>query len=107
MAWRWLSKAWSTSIRTWSAATTFCVARGVRLGPIGAAQSLARIELLEDAIELLLTDEETKVGFLARASHVACLYRAILPDRLPPTWRQVARCSATGAASTSRSALSV
>jgi len=60
--------------------TTFCATRGLRLAPIGAAQGFARIKLLEDAIELLLADGETKLGFLARASRVARLFRAILPD---------------------------
>ncbi|WIG60501.1 MAG: Type I restriction-modification system, restriction subunit R [Ktedonobacterales bacterium] len=62
-------------------ATTFCQQHGVTPATIQATTDpFQRIALLEDALDALTTNDDTKRRFLAHAAHVAGLYRAILPD---------------------------
>ncbi len=61
-------------------AEAFYAAQGAPLGPILAAQGFARVALLDDAVDALLINDETKLRALALAADVARLYRAILPD---------------------------
>ena len=61
-------------------AEAFCAAQGVRLEPILVAQGFQRVALLDDAVDALLVNDETKLRYLALVAAVARLYRAILPD---------------------------
>lgn len=64
------------------AAVQFCAERGVDLGKVRAAQAFDRVRALDDALDLLLVNDEAKLQFLAHAALVTALYRAILPDPL-------------------------
>jgi type I restriction enzyme R subunit len=61
-------------------ALAFCTARGIDPAAIQAAQGFQRIQLLDDAVEALLVNDEAKRAYLLLAADVARLYRAILPD---------------------------
>ena len=61
-------------------AEVFSAAHGVTLAPILEAPGFQRIALLDDAVDTLLVNDETKLRYLALAAGVARLYRAILPD---------------------------
>jgi type I restriction enzyme R subunit len=64
-----------------------CQEQGVNLTAIQAAEGFARIGLLDDAVEALVTSEEIKRRYLDLANTVQCLYKAVLPD---PTAREFA-----------------
>jgi len=61
-------------------AQTFCTEHGIMLAEILAAEAFARVRLLDDAVEAILVDEETKKKYLSLANNVSLLYKAILPD---------------------------
>ncbi len=61
-------------------AVTFLTEHGVQPEPILAASGFARLKLLDDAVEALLVNDQTKTAFLAHANAVGLRYRAILPD---------------------------
>jgi type I restriction enzyme R subunit len=64
-----------------------CQEQGVNLTGIQAAEGFARIGLLDDAVEALVTSEEIKRRYLDLANTVQRLYKAVLPD---PTAREFA-----------------
>lgn len=55
-------------------------ARGIKPQAILAATGFERIKLLDDAVEAILADDETKKTFVQQATRVTRLFRAILPD---------------------------
>jgi type I restriction enzyme R subunit len=57
-----------------------CQERGVNLTAIQTAGGFARIGLLDDAVEALVTSEEIKRRYLDLANTVQRLYKAVLPD---------------------------
>jgi type I restriction enzyme R subunit len=57
-----------------------CQEQGVNLAGIQAAEGFARIGLLDDAVEALVTSEEIKRRYLDLANTVLRLYKAVLPD---------------------------
>ena len=57
-----------------------CQEQGVNLAAIQAAEGFARIGLLDDAVEALVTSEEIKRRYLDLANTVQRLYKAVLPD---------------------------
>jgi type I restriction enzyme R subunit len=61
-------------------ADAYCLARGVALANIEAAEGFARIGLLDDAVEALIKSDEEKKQFMLLANQAARLYKAILPD---------------------------
>jgi type I restriction enzyme R subunit len=61
-------------------AATFCVERGVDLEKLQAAKGFERVKLLDDALEALLVNDESKTKYLSLAGSVQNLYKAILPD---------------------------
>lgn len=61
-------------------AREFCDKLGVDLNAIVRAEGFQRIKLLDDAVEALVVDEETKREFSSRANQVVRLYKAVLPD---------------------------
>lgn len=69
-----------------AATETFCKEQGVDAQRIMAAQDFERIGLLNDAVDALVASDETKKKYLALASTVARLYKAILPDTAANTY---------------------
>ena len=61
-------------------AETFCTELGIQLAEILSAEAFERVQLLDDAVEAILVNEETKKKYLSLANNVAMLYKAILPD---------------------------
>jgi len=62
-------------------AVTFCVGRGINLATLQAASGFQRVRLLDDAVEAILVNDESKRRYLSLAEKVDRAYRAILPDR--------------------------
>jgi type I restriction enzyme R subunit len=61
--------------------SVFCASNGVELDTILAQTSaFKRIEMRDDAVNALISDDETKRLFLTMANTVNRLYKAILPD---------------------------
>lgn len=58
-----------------------CQEQGVALSVIRAADGFTRIGLLDDAVEALVTSEETKRRYVDMANTVERLYKAVLPDK--------------------------
>ncbi len=72
-------------------ARTFCSDAGVDPDTIGAAQKLARLKLIGDAVEALIAPDDRRRGFLRRAVAAARAYKALLPDdRAAPYLKPVA-----------------
>lgn len=67
-------------------AEAFCATQGVRLEPILEAQGFERVALLDDAVDALLANDESKRRYLEAVSIIARLYRAILPDPTASTF---------------------
>ncbi len=57
-----------------------CQEQGVNLAAIQTADGFARVGLLDDAVEALVTSEEIKIRYLDLANTVQRLYKAVLPD---------------------------
>ena len=64
----------------------FCEERGINIQAILAAtpKGFQRIGLVQDAVDALLVNDETKKNYLSLANTVAKLYKAILPDLALP-----------------------
>ncbi|WP_258359445.1 type I restriction endonuclease subunit R [Moorella sulfitireducens] len=60
--------------------TAFCTDKGIDVGRLLRARDLELVRLLDDAVECLVVNDETKQKFLFLAGDVGKLYRAILPD---------------------------
>lgn len=63
-----------------AAATAYCTDCGVDTKRIQSAEGFERVRLLDDAVEALLVNNESKRRYLALAINVNKLYKAILPD---------------------------
>lgn len=63
-------------------AIAFLVEQEIEPNAIKEAQGFKKVALLDDAVEKLIKDEETKRSFLSMTSTVSRVYRAILPDPL-------------------------
>jgi len=61
-------------------AEAYCAERGVDPANIQAAQGFERVRLLDDAVEAIVVNDESKRKYLLLAGNVATLYKAILPD---------------------------
>ena len=59
---------------------TFCAERGVALNPIQAATGFDQIKLLDDAVEALIVNDDSKKRYLTQAHAIWRRYKAILPD---------------------------
>jgi type I restriction enzyme R subunit len=62
-------------------AVAYCGERGVDIVPIERAAGFDRIRLLDDAVELLVINDDSKRRFLELADRVDRAFRAILPDK--------------------------
>jgi type I restriction enzyme R subunit len=63
-----------------AATIEFCEPHGVDFDVIQSAQGFDRIKALDDAVEALLVNDDTKRTFIGRAGRVEALFKAILPD---------------------------
>lgn len=61
-------------------AEQFCKDKGIDVNSILSAEGFALIKLLEDAVEAILTNEDSKKEFLTQSGDVNKLCKAILPD---------------------------
>jgi len=59
----------------------FCAALGINLDSIQSAEGFELIQALDEAVELVLVDEDTKGKYTALSSDVNRLFKAILPDK--------------------------
>jgi type I restriction enzyme R subunit len=58
----------------------FCKKRGINLAQIQAVDGFKRVKLLDNAVEAILINDDSKKKYLSLAVNVAKIYRAILPD---------------------------
>lgn len=58
----------------------FCVGLGVNLEPIQSATGFEQIKLLDDAVEALIVNDDSKKRYVTQAGTIWRLYKAILPD---------------------------
>ena len=58
----------------------FCQALGVDLANIETGDAFQNISRINDAMERILINDETKKNYLQHTTHVTKLYKAILPD---------------------------
>ena len=63
----------------------WCGDKGVDSEAIKAAAGFDRVKLLDDAVEAIIEDDETKKAYLQRATRVTRIFKAILPDPLANT----------------------
>jgi type I restriction enzyme R subunit len=59
---------------------SFCKEKGIDIHKIIKAKKFEKIKLLEDAVDAILVDEESKRKYLPLSANVKKLYKAILPD---------------------------
>ena len=72
-------------------ARAFCATVGVGVDAIFAAEKLARLTLISQAVEALVSPDERRRGFFRVASAAARAYKALLPDdRAAPYLKPVA-----------------
>ncbi|MGZ3680473.1 MAG: type I restriction enzyme endonuclease domain-containing protein, partial [Ktedonobacterales bacterium] len=69
--------------------TTFCAAHAIDPQAIIAAQGFDRVRLLEDAVDALVVNDDTRKKYIDLAAAVARLYRAILPDTTASTYTPI------------------
>ena len=58
----------------------FCAGMGVNLDAIEATSDFQKIKLLDDAVEALIANDDSKRRYLTQAATIWRLYKAILPD---------------------------
>lgn len=77
--------------KTLAEARVFCTTVGVDVDAIFAAEKLARLGLISQAVEALISPDERRRGFLRLAGAAARAYKALLPDeRATPYLKPVA-----------------
>src|SRR3989304_1826467 len=59
---------------------SFCKEKGIDIHRIIKKEKFKRVKLLDDAVDSILADEESKRRYLSMSSNVKQLYKAILPD---------------------------
>jgi type I restriction enzyme, R subunit len=60
--------------------TDFCKKRGIELSRIQSAKPLEKVKLIDEAVESILSEEESKKRYMLLALRVNNLFKAILPD---------------------------
>ncbi len=60
--------------------SAFCQERGIDLQKIQTAYGFERVRLIDDAVDAILINDESKKKYLLLAGNVIQIYRAILPD---------------------------
>ena len=61
-------------------ATAFCVKKGIELDAIQGSEGFDQIKLLDNAVDAILVNDDSKRDYLLLAGNVNKLYKAILPD---------------------------
>ncbi|MBW2115618.1 MAG: DUF3387 domain-containing protein, partial [Deltaproteobacteria bacterium] len=61
-------------------ATTFCVKKGMNLEAIQGSEGFEQIKLLDNAVDAILVNDDSKRDYLLLAGNANKLYKAILPD---------------------------
>ncbi len=61
-------------------AAAFCVRQGIDLDAIQVSEGFERIKLLDNAVDAILVNDDSKRDYLLLAGNVNTLYKAILPD---------------------------
>lgn len=61
-------------------AATFCADKGLDIERIISAEGFEKVNAMDDAVEAILVNDESKLKFLSLASMVHRTFRAILPD---------------------------
>jgi type I restriction enzyme R subunit len=61
-------------------ATAFCLKLGIRVEKLLQAKGFTRVKLLDDAVEGILVNDDTKQKYLVLAERAARLLRAVKPD---------------------------
>jgi len=80
-------------------ARKFCTGVGVDIDAIGAAQKLARLKLIGDAVEKLIAPDEQRRAFMRVSGATIRAYKALLPDeRAAPYLKPVAVLHVVGEA---------
>lgn len=69
-----------------------CESQGVDLSAIITSKAFERVKHMDDAVEKLIADDPTKKRFLASATSIQRLFKAILPDPAAKEWSP--QCSA-------------
>ncbi len=69
----------------------FCLGIGVDIFAINNAEAFEKTELIDDAVDKIVTSDATKREYLQIAGHLTKLYKAILPD--PGAQEFVPTCS--------------
>lgn len=67
--------------------TAFCVKQGINLDAIQGSEGFEQIKLLDNAVDAILVNDDSKRDYLLLAGNVNKLYKAILPD---PTAKDLA-----------------
>ncbi len=61
-------------------AEAFCQERGVDIEPILESEGFERVQMMDDAVEKIIVNDELKSKFISLATNVDRLFGAILPD---------------------------
>ncbi len=61
-------------------ATIFCVKKGINLEAIQGSEGFKQIKLLDNAVDAILVNDDSKRDYLLLAGNANKLYKAILPD---------------------------
>ncbi len=67
----------------------FCKERGVDLAKIQSARGFERVKLIDDAVDALVVNDESKRGYMSLAAEALRLYKAVLPDAHAEEFRGV------------------
>jgi type I restriction enzyme R subunit len=60
--------------------TAFCSELGIDLAKIQTAYGFERVRLIDDAVDAILVNDESKRKYIALAGNIVWIYRSILPD---------------------------
>ena len=69
--------------------STFCMNLGIDLTQIAEAAPLERIGRIDDAMNGILINDETKRAYLQHANYISKLHKAILPDTAANTFSEI------------------
>ena len=79
-------------------AESFCSGLGADIASQKAAEGFERVRCIDDAVDAILVNDESKRKYLLLENRVSLLYRAVLPDRSAGEFAQSARALAVIAA---------
>ncbi|MEI6293380.1 MAG: type I restriction endonuclease subunit R [Methanomicrobiales archaeon] len=60
--------------------TTFCTLKGIDINKLLQANKFEKVKLIDDAVEAILVNDESKQKFLGNTAVITRLFRAIKPD---------------------------